>query len=80
MQISEIEERKKEQKKYLKSNSWIFSKINDRYQITYPRSSENIKQDKYPEIVRRRMSYSNGRNQRKKENIVRSQREKIPYL
>lgn len=63
MQMPEVEKEIKEQKK--------FSKINDRHQTTYPRSSKNIKQDKYPKITPLNMSSSNCRNQSKKENVVR---------
>lgn len=75
MQMPEGEERKRR-----RSNSWEFSKINDRHQITDPRSSEDVKQDKYLTIIHLSMSYSNCKNQRIRENTVRNQRRKTPYL
>ena len=38
--------------KYLSNNSQIFSKINDRYQITDPGISKKIKFDKYQNIYK----------------------------
>lgn len=75
MQTPEGDERKQK-----RNNSWEFSIINDRHQVTDPRSSEDVKRDKYPKIIHLSMSYSNCRNQRIRENTVRSQRGKTPYL